>query len=236
VERKAQALLHAITAFTDGKGEEAAVAREIRDQLKAALRLPVLLDGEVGAYLRSGLDDGPATWGTLFGWIFVHALGRATTETGVEEVSRSWLDEWQLGRILSGALVALGPDQGAADYAVTMVKVLTAHQRWLESGGMDRLYEMLTSLLQDPDVQRALLINRHQGILWFNKEAFEQLLWWMFVTTILARRATSTKRASAEILSWWETIKALQEVSEASKYHVEKLLEGAKALQERISR
>jgi len=128
--------------------------------------------------------------------------------------------------------LGFGLDQGATNYAVTMVKVLTAHQRWLENGGMERIYAMLSSLFQDIDVQRALLVNRHQEILWFNKEAFEQLLWWMFVTTTLAYRSTANKRAAAEILNCWEMIRALQQVSEASGYQVEKLLEGARGLQE----
>jgi len=232
VEGKAQTLLRAIKEFIGGGGDETSAAREIRDQLKAALRLPVRMDGEVGAYLRSGLDDDPAAWGTLFGWLFAHNLGKVASVTGFEEVSRSWLDEWQLGRILSGALLGFGLDQGATNYAVTMVKVLTAHQRWLENGGMERIYAMLSSLFQDIDVQRALLVNRHQEILWFNKEAFEQLLWWMFVTTTLAYRSTANKRAAAEILNCWEMIRALQQVSEASGYQVEKLLEGARGLQE----
>ena len=232
VEGKAQTLLRAIKEFTGGGGDEALAAREIRDRLKAALRLSVRMDGEIGAYLRSGLDDDPAVWGTLFGWLFVHNLGKVAAVTGFEEVSRSWLDEWQLGRILSGALLDLGLDQEATDYAVTLVKVLTAHQRWLESGGMERIYAMLSSLFQDIDVQRALLVNRHQEILWFNKEAFEQLLWWMFVTTTIAYPSTATKRAAAEILNCWEMIRALQQVSEASGYQVENLLEGARGLQE----
>jgi hypothetical protein len=230
VEGKTQILLRAIKEFTSGR-DETAVAQEIRDRLKAALRLPVLMDGEIGAYLRSGLDDDPIAWGTLCGWLFVHNLGKMAAVPGFEEVSRSWLDEWQLGRILSGALLDLGLAQETADYAVTLIKLLTTHQRWLERGDTKRLYEMLSSLLQDPDVQRALLVNRHQDILWFNKEAFEQLLWWMFVITTIAYRATSTKRAAAEILRCWEIIRALQQVSEASWYHVEKLLEGAKGLQ-----
>jgi glycosidase len=231
LEGKAQILLHAIKEFTGGRGDEAAVARQIRDRLKAALRLPVLMDGEIGVYLRSGLDDDPTAWGTLCGWLFVHNLGKMAAVPGFEEVSRSWLDEWQLGRIVSGALLDLGLAQETVDYAVTLIKLLTTHQRWLEGGDTERLYKMLFSLLQDPDVQRALLVNRHQDILWFNKEAFEQILWWMFVITTIAFRATASKRATAEMLRCWEIIRALQQVSEASGYQVEKLLEGAKGLQ-----
>jgi glycosidase len=103
LEGKALVLLRAIREFTGGHGDVEAVAREIRDRLGAALRLPVLAGGEAGAFLRTGLEDDPARWGVLFGWLFVHDLGKVLAGVGFEEVSRSWLDEWQLGwRVCSG--------------------------------------------------------------------------------------------------------------------------------------
>jgi len=225
LEGKALVLLRAIREFTGGHGDVEAISREIRDRLAAALRLPVLADGEVGAFLRSGLKDDPARWGALFGWLFVHDLGKTVAGMGFEEVSRSWLDEWQLGRILAGVLRDFDPDEQQADYAVTVVKLLTAHQHWFESGDTGRSYEVLPSLFRDTDVQRALQINRYQGILWFNKEAFQQLLWWMFVIATVIYSAQSPERPSPGILTCWETVRKLQTASEASGYQVEKLLE-----------
>ena len=228
VEAKTQTLVRAIKGFTGGQGDEAAIAREIRVQLSAALRLPVLMEGEIGAYLRTNLNDDPAAWGVLFGWLFVHVLGKTVAETGFDEHSRSWLDEWQFGRMLAGALRDFGLAEGAADYAVTVVKFLTAHQRWFERGpGIDR-DEVLSSLFRDNDAQRALQVNRHQGILWFNKEAFEQLIWWMFVTATVVCSSTSPDRPAAEIFTLWETVNKLRQASEASGYQVERLLEGVR--------
>jgi len=225
LEGKAQVLLRAIREFTGGQGDEVAIAREIRDRVAAALRLTVLADGEVGAFLRSGLDDDPARWAVLFGWLFVHDLGKAVAAVGFEEVSRSWLDEWQLGRMLAGVLRNFELDEQAADYAVTVVKLLTTHQRWFESGGRGRSHEVLSSLFRDTDVQRALQVNRYQGILWFNSEAFEQLLWWMFVVATVTCGAVSPEQPAPEILTCWETVRKLQQASDASDYQVEKLLE-----------
>jgi hypothetical protein len=225
LEGKAGVLLRAIREFTGGQGDEVAIAREIRDRLAAALRLTVLADGEVGAFLRSGLDDDPAKWAVLFGWLFVHDLGKVVAAVGFEEVSRSWFDEWQLGRMLAGVLRDFELDEQAADYAVTVVKLLTTHQRWFESGGRDRSYEVLSSLFRDTDVQRALQVNRYQGILWFNSEAFEQLLWWMFVIATVTCSAVSPEQPAPQILTCWETVRKLQQASEASGYQVEKLLE-----------
>jgi glycosidase len=235
VEGKAQALLRAIKEFTGGQGDEAAVAHEIRERLASALRLSVLAEGEVGEYLRSKLDDDSATWGTLFGWLFVYDLGKMAMGAGFEELSRSWLDEWQLGRILAGVIRDFGLDKQSADYAVTLVKLLTAHPHWLESGGAASLYEMFSSLFRDNDAQRALLVNRHQEVLWFNKEAFEQLLWWIFVTAAISYPAASPKRLTVEMLGCREMVSSLQEASKTSGYRVEKLLEEVSKLQKKGS-
>jgi hypothetical protein len=227
-EGKSRELLRATKEFTGGQEDEAAVAREMRERLGTTLRLPVLMDGDMGAYIRSNLDDKPGTWGVLFGWLSVHMLGKVVTGIGFEEHSRIWLDEWQLSRILAGVLQDFGLDERAADYGVTLVKLLTTHQHWFENGRTDRMHTIISSLLRDNDVQRALQVNRYQGILWFNKEAFEQLLWWMFVITSIACCAARPKPPEKEILPCWETIRKLRQASEASEYQVEKLLEGTR--------
>jgi hypothetical protein len=226
VDAKARALLHAIKEFTGGQGDEAAVAQELRERLAATLRLSALVRGKAGEYLRARLADDAATWGTLFGWLFVRDLGRMMLGVGFEELSRSWIDEWQLGRILAGVFggFGFGLDMQSADYALTVLKLLTAHPHWLK-GGTATLYERLSLLFRNGDAQRALLVNRHRDILWFNKEAFEQLLWWAFVTTVVDSYATTPRRSVAEIRKCWEIIRSLQKVSEASEYQVEKLLE-----------
>jgi hypothetical protein len=236
VEGKAQVLVRAIKQFSGGQGDDALVAREIRDQLEVALRLPVLMEGEIGAYVRKHLSDEAATWGVLFGWLFVHSLGKAVTEIDFEELSRSWLDEWQLGRMLASVLRDFGLDERAADYAVTMVKLLTAHQRWYEKVDMDGMYEVLSSLFRDSDVQRALQVNRYRETLWFNKEAFEQIIWWLFVVATVAYSPTPPDRPAAEIFTCWRALNKLRQASEASAYQVEKLLQGVKGGQDEVSR
>jgi len=156
-------------------------------------------------------------------------------EIGFDEHSRSWLDEWQLGRMLAGVLRDFGLDEGAADYAVTVVKLLTAHQRWFERGATVDMFEVLSSLFRDNDAQRALQVNRYQETLWFNKEAFEQLIWWMFVIATVVYSPTSPDKPAAEISTFWETVNKLRQASEASGFQVEKLLGGVSERQEEVS-
>jgi glycosidase len=144
VEGKMVRLLREIKRFAGGTGDETAIAHEVRQKLEAVLQLPVLVprfprleSRECAAALdelQAGLGDDPATWGTLLGWLFVHSLAKVVDEAGFEQQSRSWVDEWLLGKIIAGTLRDLGLDEAAAWQAVALIKLLTTHQRWFEAG------------------------------------------------------------------------------------------------------
>ncbi len=183
-----------VHAITGGGGLAATeLATTLRLETRALLQLPRLdrtltssRSTELRAavrYLEDGLTDEPAIWGTLLGWLFTHSLGDVAGGPAGAERSRAWIDEWLLGRILTSALADLGLDDEAVAWALARIKVLTTHQRWHRhaAGGGERTRRVLEPLLRDPAALHLLQVNRHQGILWFNKEAFAELVWWMFV-------------------------------------------------------
>ena len=244
VEQKMLHLLHEIKQFAEGAGDETALAREIRRELEAILHLPVLdrrfdeLEGpEIAAaaeYLKVNLTDDAAVWGTLLSWLFVHSLGKIVGSADFEQQSRSWIDEWVLGRIVAGALRDLGLDEPAAQQAVAVVKVLTSHQRWFEdvpASEPNRAYHVLQSLLRDDEVQRFLQVNRYQDVLWFNREAFERLVWWMMVAAVVdcwGEAGRPAVEVAEEVVERYEVVQALRRAEQESEYRVEKLLEMAK--------
>jgi hypothetical protein len=216
VEGKVLHLLREMAQFTGGDrasaaeptgAEAAVVAEEVRLKLEASLHLPVLesrfpgprsLEFEAAAEMvRSGLDGDPAAWGTLFGWIFAHELGRIVSGEDYAAQSRTWMDEWLLGKILAGALQDLGLDEGAAWWAVGTTKILINHQDWFDLAATpeDRAYQVLVSWLRDNEVQQFLRVNRYGGVLWFNREALDQLLTWMLVVATVSICAGSGCRA-----------------------------------------
>ncbi len=247
VEAQTLRLLQEIKSRADGGDDEESLARQIRRELEVVWDLPTIgsrlsVPDHVAEYIQDGptevpevgLDDDPRAWSTLLGWLFSHALGRM--EAGATQsprafagISRSWQDEWLLGKITAGAIQDLGLDERSSWWAVTTIKVLTTHQRWFElgEGSKNRPFQVLRSWLEDDEVQRFLQVNRYQDVLWFNEEAFEQLLWWMMVVATVAI-AADPERASAErITSCYEVIEALQAAEAASEYRVERLLEAA---------
>jgi len=248
VESKVLRLLREMKQFTGGEAGEAAdaehVAEEVRRKLEASLTLPVL-DSRfplprskaykaAAEMIRSSLDDDPAAWGTLLGWVLTHALGKIVSEEGYAAQSRTWIDEWLLGKIVAGALQDLDLDEAAAWWAVGTIKILISHQDWCARApaSEDRAYQVLVSWLRDSEVQQFLQVNRYGGVLWFNREAFDQLLAWMLTiaaVSLSADEERSPKEIAQEIADCYNLIEELKRASESSDYQVVKLMEAAKA-------
>ncbi len=238
VEQKTLHLLQEIGQFTAATADHAALALEMQRELEALLQLPLLESRApwskskeykaIAEYLSADLNADWFTWGCLLGWWSVHSLGKIVGEAGFEGQSRSWIDEWLLGKVLAGALQDLGLDESKAWQAVGVIKLLTSHQRWFAAEAPDgraRAYPILETLLKDDDVQQFLQINRYQDVLWFNNEAFEQLLWWLLLVAVIH---TAAFRPAAEVgeeaLASYEVVQQLRQAEEESGYQVEELL------------
>jgi hypothetical protein len=248
VEQRTVHLLREIKDFAhevgDGAGTAEAIAQEIRNKLEAILQLPVLAtrfplpgsrkyEDATGA-IRAHLDGDPQVWGSLLGWLFTHALGKSVTETDFAQQSRSWMDEWLLGKLLAGALQDLGLDSAAAWQSVAVTKILINHQHWFEAAVPRRkkAYQALMSWLQDSEVQQFLQVNRYRDVLWFNQESFDQLLNWMLTLAAVEISATSEQLPEAvaqDIVACYDIVKELNQAEQESDFQVVKLMEAAKA-------
>src|SRR5262249_38512994 len=154
-----------IKQFTESGGDEAPIAREVRHQLAVILQLPVLnrrLAANEAAIAegQAGPDGRNGGGGCPFGLAFRHSLGKNTGGAHYAEQSRSWIDEWLLGRIISGTLRDRGADEQQSALAVTVIKNMTSHQSWFETPGLDHAYQLVETLLSDGEVQQLLRVNR----------------------------------------------------------------------------
>ena len=143
------------------------------------------------------------------------------------------MDEWLLGKLVASALQDLGLDEGAAWWAVGVVKILINHQGWyqIEAPKKRRVYQILVSWLKDREVQQFLQVNRYRGVLWFDDEAFDQLLKWMLTLAaveISADPDLSAEEVAQEIVACYDVVKKMRQAEEASEYQVVELIEAAK--------
>jgi hypothetical protein len=215
------------------------IAREVRRKLEAILYLPIITsrypqlqpkDVKAAAeYLYKGLTDSISTWATLFSWLFVHVLGKVTHPRGFAEQSRRWVDEWGLDRTISDVLKKLGSDGTTTWRAITLIKLLTRHQRWFEEKpqAQAQAHAILESLFQESEVKQFLGVNQYQDIWWFNKEAFEEMLWWLIMAAALTIGSDPLRPVNAvveELQGCYSMILKWQEAEKKSDYQVEKLL------------
>jgi hypothetical protein len=238
IERKIIHLLQEAKRLCGGREDGVRIAREIRQKLEAILYLPILTSRyprfqpkgvqAAAEYLHKGLTNSAATWATLFGWVFVHALGKVVDGKIYLEQSRIWIDEWRLGKTIFGVLRDLGLDEGAARSSLTVIKWLTGHQRWFEAKSLDQkqAHATLELLFKDEDLRRFLQMNQYQDTWWFNKEAFEEMLWWLMMVAALTIGSDPLRPVNAvieELERCYSMIQKWQQAEEKSEYQVEKL-------------
>jgi hypothetical protein len=245
IEEKMIVLLREVKQLSGGREDERTAAQEIRYKLEAILYLPIIASRypqlqpkgikSAAEYLHKKLTDSIDTWGTLFSWLFVHALGKVINQKEFEEQSYRWIDEWGLGKTITSVLTELGLEEAAARRIAMRVKLLTRHHQWfkLRRPGQEPAYLLIETLLKDGEVQQFLKVNQYRDILWFNKEAFEEMLWWLMLIGALEissdpiRPAIEMAKALEEC---YAMIQTLQKTGEKSEYQVEKLLEAIRDL------
>jgi hypothetical protein len=252
---KSLTLLSAARDLISGSGSPEPAAREQRHRLEAVLTLPALAEcypaprsrkySAALKYLAGKKEQENLNWGGRLAWVFTHNLGKMQDEEEGGEISRSWMDEWLLGKSAAQTLVDLGSAEERAWQTVQILKLMIGHQDWcgrfLKS--KEAPFQTLQSWLRDGEVQRFLGVNRHQGVLWYNKEAMEELLWWMFNAAVIQITADfkavvgeaeapgsgeAAHPAAGQITACYEIIRRIQEADAAAGYRVEKLLEGAR--------
>ncbi len=229
------------------------LAATIRAELEAALQLPALaerlaLSNDIAAFLDKGLGDDLNAWSGLFLWVCSHALGKTVSDEDFAVRARSWLDEWLLGKLAAQSLHTLGVSD--PNRTVALLKALVSHQDWFRSPALplaparSRARQLLETLLRDVDVRNFLQINRYGGVLWYNKQAFADLLHGLFAIAAVGMTATpdlapaapapraeplglslGTKPRDEAITQTFDIIAALRAADAASGYKVESLLD-----------
>jgi glycosidase len=238
IAKKTIHLLRETKRFGGGQEDEMTTAREVGRKLEAILYLPVLTSRyprlqpkgvqAAAEYLHKRLTDSTAIWATLFVWLFVHALGKVTRQTDFPGQSRTWIDEWRLGKAIMDMLSELGFEEGEAWGSLTVIKWLTSQQRWFEMRPLDRgqAHATLELLFKDEDLRQFLQINQHQDIWWFNKEAFEEMLWWLMMVaavTIGSDPLRPIQEVVEKLERCYSMIQEWQRAEERSEYQLEKL-------------
>lgn len=235
VKQKTILFLEQAKALSGATGGKEVVAREVKLKLEAILYLPIITSRPqilqprgikaAAEYLHQGLMDQSSVWKIIFDWLFLHPMGKIVSSEDFSETGYRWMGEWKLDRILVETWMDLGFDERIAKRSVGLVKILTRHQRWFEEKNIEHVIQ---NLLWDDEISQFLGLNQYEDILWFNKEAFEEMLWWLMLTAAIEigfDPLRPAKEVIRELERCWSMTKKFQDAEKKSGYQVIKLLE-----------
>jgi len=241
---KLRALLVEIQDMTGGGSDPELLALEIQRDLYALLTT-TSLKRELGkssaavaqaiALLQSGIDGcwglaagDPLVWGTLSCCLFTVKLGKALSDQEWGVQSRAWIGEWLLGKQISHTLEGLGVEPEAAQRSSDLARLLASNQGWFAPNATPEQMagRLLASWLDDDLARQFLRVNAYEGVLWFSKEAFEELVWWSYTLEVIQLRAElgdQTNWIKKVLLACADVVISLLEAEQQSGYQVDGL-------------
>jgi glycosidase len=219
-------ILSALVDVAGATGDVAAATAAFRAGADAALRLP-----EVSASRRlcEGLSRS-ATWATILGWLVYEAVVSVADPDGSS--SDAAFESLQLGPVLAAVFRDVGSSEGESWRQVALIRLLgglplpgsVAHLP-----ATDRAHALARALIADEDVRPLIQVNVWEDVSWFNRESFEQVLWWMLALDALdalgAEAAPTGPRArlASRLREADRLIGALSQAGEVSGYRLDGL-------------
>ncbi len=233
IEASVGLVLAALVEVTAASGDVTAAKTSFRAAVDAAMRLPVA----AAERLRAGLAE-PETWAALFG----HLVSEAMTEVAATERSAvgagagpSPIEELQLGPIIANVFRELGLDEAAAWKQVALIRLLRRlplPSSVADLPAADRAPALVRALLADEAVRPYIRVNAWEGVSWFHRESFEQILWWMLALDSLAAvadKSLTPAKLAARLAEADRLTAVLAHAGESSGYQVDKLEPAARA-------
>jgi len=194
-------------------------AERARIGMRAMLQLPGLQSAspvwpeEASAILPGkGIEGGELameTWATILAWNVLRQIAPGDRDTV------RIFDELQLRAALAEIFSGLGVTGDDAWRAAARVRVMLAGgsaRPGVLPGGAEEFW-------RDGDVRWLASVNESQGTMYFNQEAFEQLLWWVEIAALTKAAETAGPEAVAEIK---RGISAAKEAAAEAGYEVER--------------
>ena len=233
-ENNLQEFLFRFKEYTGNGDNVDTIIQDIKNKFSTLLRVrnidsyfkleqSKLLD-EIILYINENFNK----YCTIYCWLITHGLGRIRNESDYRIQSVSWLDEYLLSRIIHESLEEFGFDEYYAARQILLLKILIIQDAWIEKFE-NNLGLAFDAMLQNEEVQSFLQVNRHQGILYLNKESLEEILAVKFFIGILnlaeKRKQLASKTIAKKIQGWYKNIKRLKSIAKKAKYRVEKIRE-----------
>jgi len=161
----------------------------------------------------------------LFVWNFFSNLAGSNAEVAIMEINRQITNRRPVSDLISSKLKEVGFSDYEAYRGSQAVRWLIDRVPVIDEESSSQ--EFLETLLTDPVISDYLEINTYNGVRWFNKEKFSDLIWYQRAARFV--RIASTDLESTDlfevILSQERLFKEIELAVEDSDYQLDKLLE-----------
>ncbi|HEU4672293.1 MAG TPA: alpha-amylase family glycosyl hydrolase [Candidatus Limnocylindrales bacterium] len=154
----------------------------------------------------------------LASWAILAPLGRLAPGDPVA-TSRAWFDELRLEQPITVGLRETGLDEGDAWGATTRLRLLLDLPRPSTVGGRSRpevARRLVGAWLDRSDVRSALGVNVHEGVEWYGRERWRELLDWALLLDLVDPTVADATRSEAVAI-------ALAELGERSGWRLDRL-------------
>ncbi|MHC1741278.1 MAG: alpha-amylase family glycosyl hydrolase [Anaerolineaceae bacterium] len=176
-------------------------------------------------FILDNLDD--LNLYTLIAWSFIGGLGKSKSEKDYEIISTALAEEWQLYKTFASVLKEMEFSETQITHSLNALKLITTQQNWYSTLGKEPLIEIANAWFSTPEILDYLEVNRFEGVLWYNREAFVDFLWWMSVTAYIQCeiQPQCTRSDSAEtLLGCFSIIQDFLKADKKTDSKLEKLL------------
>lgn len=175
-KRKTIDFIKTVKEFAKSDCDENIITEEIMEELKSIIKLKDIKAKHKPSldYLTSQFKEEINFWKIPFTWLITHNLGKICT-----------MDELLLGPLLAKIFREFGHDEWTSVQEVTRLKILTSYHNWFSISSEKNALKTIKNMFNDSDVQQYLNFNTHNGVLWFSKEKFEDLCYWLFILSAI---------------------------------------------------
>jgi hypothetical protein len=176
--------------------------------------------------VRNALED-PVAWATLLAWVFARHLGEiGMTEDGLA-TPRLRFHSWHFDSTLVDLVIALGHSEEVGRRTAETVEMMIgpADSSTENEVSVEELGSPLADLVGSDLGRRYLRVNEHAAVLWFNREAFAELLLWQTLTRVLEGIAEDSESARAIVSESASMSKIAIEMAEDAGFRLIDFLE-----------
>lgn len=230
---KYQDLLHGVQKYLELEGSTRKLLTTKTKEYRALLSLPEFSSAYPASrlpyykmmcnQLQSGLSGKPDNWVVAFVWLFSHGLGQLADHKDRGGLSQAWIEDWLIGKIIKQVLADMGVTEEQVNDRFALIRTLLCNENWLVSPDGD-VREIVRAWFGNPQVQSWLKVNRYEGIIWFDREAMYDLLWWSLVLSAVRVIVYEKEDIPQKVTAIYRKLENAKAAAAESDFQVNKLL------------